>query len=194
MQRAILWTSLSMVMFAANSIFVRLALVEGGIGAGTFSMIRILSAAVMLVILATIMKRKLKGSWRGATALFGYVFFFSYAYLSLDAGTGALILFALVQITMLGVGLFLGERLSLVQMVGVGLAFIGLGWLLLPGSAAPSLGAALAMAVAGVSWGAYSLIGRSATDPIAETAGNFLRASPIAIVLLGHVLRRYELG
>ena len=190
-QKAFLWTAISMTMFAANSIFVRLALVEGNIGAGAFSAIRVFSGAMMLLLLTLVMGRKLRGSWQGALALFGYVFFFSYAYVSLSAGIGALILFACVQMTMLGVGLFLGERLSSIQIVGVVLAFVGLGWLLLPASslatsmAAPSLVSAGAMALAGVSWGIYSLLGRSAKDPIAETAGNFLRASPLTLVLVG---------
>lgn len=188
MYRVFLLTALSMVMFAANSVFVRLALVEGAIGAGTFSAIRLVSGALVMAVLAKVIGRSLKGSWRGALALFGYVAFFSYAYLALSAGVGALILFACVQITMLGVGVYLGERLSPLQMTGVVLAFGGLGWLLLPGSEAPSPAAAIAMIIAGVCWGIYSLLGRSAKDPIAETAGNFLRASPLALILVGVVL------
>ena len=182
MQTAAL-TSLAMIAFAANSVIGRLGLLGGDIGGGTFALFRILAGAITLVILVR-PKLSEAGSWKSGAALFTYAAFFSYAYISLPAGTGALILFALVQITMLGAGLLAGERLTALQWTGVTVAIAALIWLLLPGLSAPDPIGAGAMAIAGIAWGAYSLFGRGAGDPGVNTAGNFIRASVIAIALL----------
>lgn len=176
-------TALAMIAFAANSVIGRLGLLGGDIGAGTFALIRIVAGAITLAILVR-PKLSEAGSWKSGIALFIYAAFFSYAYISLPAGTGALILFALVQITMLGAGLIAGERLTGLQTAGVLVAIGALVWLLLPGLSAPDPLGAGAMAIAGVAWGAYSLFGRGAGDPGANTAGNFLRAGVIAVFIL----------
>lgn len=179
--------ALAMVAFAANSLLARLALAEDGAGAWGFSLIRILSGALVLALLV---RRHLAGagSWQGAVTLLVYVAGFSFAYLALDAGLGALVLFASVQLTMIGWALVRGDRLGVLQWSGLALAFAALVWLLSPGGAAPAPLAVAAMLAAGIGWGAYSLIGRSATQPTAATAGNFLRAGLIALALTPLVL------
>lgn len=181
-------TALAMAAFAANSVLGRLGLVEGGIGPGSFVLIRLVSGALLLCLIAGPRRSLAAASPAGALSLFAYAAFFSYAYLALAAGTGALILFAAVQVTMVGAGLAKGERLSGLQWGGLGLALAGLAWLLSPGLAAPSPAGALAMAVAGVAWGAYSLLGRGKGDPTARTAGNFLGASLITLPALPFAL------
>ncbi len=123
------------------------------------------------------------GSWLSALALFGYAAGFSFAYISLSAATGALLLFGAVQVTMIGHGVWSGERLRTLQLVGLILAFGGLVGLLLPGLTAPPLSGSLLMLGAGLAWGVYSLRGKGAGNPVAVTAGNFLRAAPISAAL-----------
>lgn len=178
--RTFVLTAIAMVAFAANSVLGRLALVEQEAGAGGFALIRLVSGAVALGLILLIQRRPPTGDWRSGAALLGYAAFFSYAYIALPAGTGALILFALVQITMVGAGRLAGERLTALQWTGVAAAIAALGWLLSPGLEAPSPIAALSMAVAGVSWGLYSLYGRRKSDPTAATGGNFIRAAVLA--------------
>ena len=125
------------------------------------------------------------GSWRAAFALFVYAAAFSLAYITLSAGAGALLLFGAVQATMVTTGLVRGERLTASQWFGYVVALVGLAALLTPGAAAPPIRGALLMLTAGIAWGAYSLLGRGAVDPLAATAGNFLRALPMAVILLG---------
>lgn len=173
----------AMLAFAGNSILGRLALVAGEAGAGGFVLIRLLSGAVTLALLAALQGKALRGDWRSATALLGYAALFSYAYLALPAGTGAMILFAMVQTTMVGAGLRRGETLSPVQWAGLILSLVALGWLLSPGLEAPHPLGAAAMAGSGICWGTYSLLGRTPTDPTAATAGNFARAAALAAVL-----------
>ena len=179
----------TLTAFAANSVFCRLALKPGLIGANEFTLIRLLSGALILLPVlipggAAWLKRPGKGTLLQAASLFGYAFFFSRSYVELDAGTGALILFAVVQITMIGAALFQGERLGALQWAGVFLAFAGLTYLLLPGVTAPPPGGAAAMAVAGFFWGAYSLLGRGVASPIAQTGRNFLLTIPFCALLL----------
>ena len=193
--RTALLTTVTMISFAANSILARLALRQGEIDAGTFTAVRIVSAAVGLALVLTFSGEKLStlkghGSWRAAAALFGYAAAFSFAYLSLDAGTGALILFAAVQITMITVGVKRGERPLPSEWVGLVMALAGLAYLVSPGLAAPTappapplIGAAL-MAVSGMAWGFYSLAARGARSPVAATASNFARAAPMAVAIL----------
>jgi len=180
-------TSVAMVAFAGNSLLCRSALKGTQIDAASFTAIRIASGAAALCILVLARRGaavKGVGTWQSAFWLFAYAIGFSYAYLTLSAGTGALLLFGAVQATMIGYGLAKGERLRATQVAGMAIAFAGLAGLLLPGATAPApLGAAL-MLFAGVSWGIYSLRGRAAGgDPTAVTAGNFLRAVPFALLL-----------
>ena len=180
---------LVMVAFAANSVLGRLGLLSGEIGAGSFALIRLISGAAMLALIAGLRASFSSGTWRGGLTLLIYATFFSYAYLELSAGTGALLLFAMVQITMVGAGLLAGERFSSLQWAGILTAFGALVWLCSPGISAPPLIPAIAMMIAGIGWGAYSLIGRgAATTPTLTTAGNFWRASLIGTVLLAPIL------
>lgn len=178
-------TSLALVAFAANSVLGRLGLLGGDIGAGSFALIRLLSGALILALIVGPRAILKAGSWAGGFWLFIYAAFFSYAYIALAASTGALLLFAIVQITMVGAGLLAGERFTLLQWSGLIAALLALVWLLSPGLEAPPLFAAVTMMVSGVGWGVYSLLGRKAgTDPTITTAGNFLRASLIGIVAI----------
>ncbi|MCO5167176.1 MAG: DMT family transporter [Planctomycetes bacterium] len=171
-----------MLAFAGNSLLCREALGRRGMDPVSFTTLRVLSGAALLVVLARRLDPGARaGSVAGAAALFAYALAFSLAYVTLEAGVGALLLFGAVQATMLGAGLAVGERPSPVQWAGLLAALGGLVHLLLPGLAAPDpLGAAL-MLLAGVAWGAYSLLGRGAQRPIAATAGNFVRAAPLAL-------------
>lgn len=186
--RVILITSLAMTAFAANSVLGRLALIEVEIGAGIFALIRLISGAVVLGLLVFAQSSRPTGSWLGGLALLIYAAFFSYAYLALPAGTGAVILFAVVQMTMLGWGIAKGERPWPLQWIGLILSLSALVWLVSPGIAAPSIPGAAAMAIAGIGWGAYSLLGKAAGDPTTATAGNFIRASMMAAILALPVL------
>lgn len=177
--------ALAMIAFAGNSLLCRLALKHTAIDAASFTTIRLLSGAVMLWLVVRMRggARAGAGNWLSALALFAYAAGFSYAYLSLSAASGALLLFGAVQATMIGHGLWRGERLRWPQLVGLLLAFGGLVGLLLPGLSAPPLQGAALMLGAGVAWGIYSLRGRGAGDATRVTAGNFLRAVPIAAAL-----------
>ena len=183
--RAIVLTVLAMIAFAANSILCRIALAHTGIDPASFTAIRLLSGAIVLWLVVRLRGgvQRDSGSWMSALALFGYAAAFSFAYVSLPAATGALLLFGAVQVTMIGHGIWAGERLRMRQVGGVVLAFAGLTVLLLPGLSAPPLQGAVLMLGAGVAWGVYSLRGRGAGDPTHVTAGNFLRAVPIALAL-----------
>jgi drug/metabolite transporter (DMT)-like permease len=185
--RVFILTALAMCAFAGNSLLCRLALAGTAIDAGTFTTIRIVSGAVVLWLIVMLRSRTSEspraGSWLSALALFAYAAGFSLAYLRLSAGTGALLLFGAVQATMIGYGLWAGERLRTKQWLGLAAALGGLVGLLLPGLTAPPLHSAALMLGAGVAWGIYSLRGKGAGDPLAATAGNFLRAVPFALAL-----------
>ncbi|MGA9574198.1 MAG: DMT family transporter [Lysobacterales bacterium] len=183
--RIVTLTSMAMVAFAGNSLLCRQALIHTAIDPASFTAIRLVSGALMLWLVVR-MKQKApagKGSWPSAFALFAYAAGFSFAYVSLPAASGALLLFGAVQATMIGHGIWKGERLRPLQLVGVALAFGGLVGLLLPGLSAPPLLGALLMIGAGVAWGVYSLRGKGAGDPTRVTAGNFMRAVPITLAL-----------
>lgn len=183
--RIALITVMAMAAFAANSLLCRLALRGTGIDAATFTTIRIASGALSLWLLTSLSGTGVKraGNWASAFALFVYAAGFSFAYLSLDASTGALMLFGAVQSTMIGYGLRRGERFAATQWVGLACALAGLVGLLLPGLSAPPLAGSLLMIAAGAAWGVYSLRGKGAAYPTAATAGNFMRALPFAIAL-----------
>lgn len=183
--RTITLTVLAMIAFAGNSLLCRAALKHTSIDAASFTTIRLVSGAMMLWLLVK-MRRTMpggKGNWLSAVALFIYAAGFSFAYVSLPAATGALLLFGAVQATMIGHGIWAGERLRRLQLVGLVLAFGGIVGLLLPGLSAPPLYGSLLMLGAGVAWGVYSLRGKGAGDPASVTAGNFLRTAPISIIL-----------
>jgi drug/metabolite transporter (DMT)-like permease len=178
-------TSLAMLAFAGNSLLCRMALKDTGIDAASFTSIRLISAALTLwlVVRLTSNTGSGKGNWPSAIALFAYAAGFSFAYINLTAATGALLLFGAVQTTMIGYGIWRGERLLNLQLLGLALALGGLVGLTLPGLSAPPLVSSLLMIGAGAAWGVYSLRGKGAGDPTLVTAGNFLRTVPITIAL-----------
>ena len=178
-QRALALTGIAMLALAANPLLCRMALGAGHIDAASFTGIRVVAGAVMLKLLITWTRRggaRKPVDWRAVVTLFGYMIFFSFAYLSISVGTGALILFGAVLLTMFAVALHSGERFSPLSWAGLAIAIFGLVYLVSPGVTAPEpLGAAL-MVVAGVAWGLYSLLGRGEADPLGTTADNFLYA------------------
>jgi drug/metabolite transporter (DMT)-like permease len=184
--RVLMLTGLAMVAFAANSLLCRFALRQGLIDPASFGAVRLLAGAVTLAAIACWPGRPrpvLRPDWIAAAMLFAYVGCFSFAYLSLPAGTGALILFGAVQLTMLGLGLLSGERLLPLAWLGFMLAVAGLVYLVWPGVAAPPAWGSVLMAMAGVAWGVYSLRGRGVADPIGATARNFIWALPLGLGL-----------
>lgn len=178
-------TLLTMIAFAGNSVLCRIALKHTSIDAASFTSIRLVSGAVVLWAIACFFRSgsRGRGNWISAFALFAYAAGFSFAYISLTAATGALLLFGAVQATMIGHGLWVGERFRKQQLVGLMLAFAGLVGLLLPGLSAPPLASSVLMLIAGVAWGVYSLRGKGTGDPTRVTAGNFLRSSLFAAAL-----------
>src|SRR5712691_9246618 len=175
--RPILYTTATLFAFAGNSILTRLALGRATIDAATFSTIRLAAGAGMLLLVTASIggeRLHIRGSWMSAAILFFYAVPFSFAYNSLSAGTGALILFGSVQLTMMLAALWSGERPHALQWLGLGLALAGLVYLVLPGLAAPSLVGSASMALAGISWGFYSLRGRGARNPLEQTTSNFV--------------------
>jgi len=184
-----------MIAFASNSLLCRAALTQTGIDAASFTFVRVFSGAAALWIILK-MRRKLRvertasplversaGNWLSALALFVYAAGFSFAYNTLAAGTGALLLFGAVQATMILWGLSKGERLRAIQIVGLVAAVTGLVVLVFPGLSAPPLTGSILMLGAGIAWGVYSLRGRDETNPAGTTAGNFLRAVPFAALV-----------
>lgn len=187
--RTVVLTAIAMMAFAGNSLLCRLALKHTNIDAASFTTIRLLSGALMLWLIVSARRCDNpgefsdKGSWLSACALFTYAAGFSFAYISLPTATGALLLFGAVQATMISYGIWRGERLRSLQLVGLFLALGGMVGLLLPGLSAPPLWGSVLMLGAGVAWGVYSLRGKGAGDPSGVTAGNFLRAVPMAMAL-----------
>ncbi|MEO7050857.1 MAG: DMT family transporter [Rhodanobacter sp.] len=189
-------TTLCMVAFASNSVLARVALKQTGIDAASFTAIRLISGAVVLLLVVRSANRTSgqRGSWWSGAALFAYAASFSFAYVSLPTATGALLLFGAVQVTMIVYGLWVGERLVKLQLAGLLLAFGGLGLLFLPGlSIRPPLASSLLMLGAGVCWGIYSLRGKGVGDPLRITAGNFARAAAFTVVLSILLLNRLSL-
>lgn len=187
--RVIVLTVLAMVAFAANSVLARLALSSGAIDAAAFTGVRLASGAVVLGVLLWLRAGgaaalpKLTGSWTQSAALFGYAICFSFAYTLLGASMGALILFTSVQIGMVTRAVWAGDRPAVLEWVGLLAAAAAFVYLVSPGLTAPHpLGAAL-MIVAGLCWAGYSLLGRGSSQPLSDTAGNFIRCLPLAVLL-----------
>ena len=185
MRNTVLLTLLAMIAFAANSVLCRLALGAGHIDAASFASVRVISGAIALAAIVFYRSNgriERDANWRSALALFVYMVFFSFAYLSLGAGTGALILFAAVQLTMFIVALRSGEILSPLSWLGLLLAIGGLVYLVSPGVTAPEPVGAVLMTIAGIAWGVYSLLGRQVADPTRATAWNFLLSVPLVMI------------
>jgi len=186
--RAVAYTSMAMLAFAGNSIICRLALRDGAIDPASFTAVRLISGAVVLLLIFQLTRRgdsvRRHGGWISALMLFLYAICFSYAYISLSAGAGALILFGFVQATMITIGVWSGDRPRIVEWLGWSVAFAGLVWLVLPGVAAPEpIGASL-MAIAGIAWGIYSIRGRAESDALASTASNFTLSLAMVLAML----------
>ena len=190
--RTVALTFFTLIAFASNSVLCRLALAPGLIGAGTFTGVRLLSGAMVLMLMVALRGRAtaVQGTWGSAVALFAYAAPFSFAYLRIPAGVGALVLFGTVQATMIGSDLLKGKGLRSTELAGLVLAVAGLTALTLPGVSAPDPAGVGLMVVAGVAWGIYSLRGRAAIDPLKSTATNFSRsllfAMPLGIASLGY--------
>ena len=184
--RAPALSAAALVCFAANSLLCRAALGAGRIDPGSFTAVRLGAGAVALALLlgASRRARPAGGSWASALALVTYAATFSLAYVRIRAGVGALVLFALVQATMVGYGVATGARLGVRGWAGGALATAGLAWLTLPGAGAPDSAGVVLMAIAGVAWGVYSIRGGRAVDPLATTADNFVRAAPLGLLFL----------
>ena len=186
--KTILLTGLALIAFAANSVLCRLALGNEAIDAASFTVIRLLSGTVVLLIIIgatrNIKGTSEKGSWSASFMLFLYAITFSYAYISLDTGTGALILFGSVQITMILLSLLSGTRLHFTEWAGMTVAFTGFVYLVLPGVTTPSTIGFLLMTIAGIAWGIYTLKGRGSKNPLMDTAYNFLRTTPLVVLLV----------
>lgn len=183
----ILLTALVMIAFAANSILCREALATKEINVAEFTAMRLVSGSIVLFFIVYFKNKKviIGGGWISAFALFGYATCFSFAYLRLSAGTGALLLFGSVQLTMFTWGLLKGERISKIKWLGILIALGGMIWFVMPGIESPPLLWAVIMMGSGLCWGVYSLCGRGVKNPIVSTAGNFIRTIPmIAIVYI----------
>jgi drug/metabolite transporter (DMT)-like permease len=182
---ALLLTAVAMLAFAGNSLLCRLALRPHAIDPTSFTLLRVVAGAVTLSLLCARRPTRATvraGSWRSALALAGYAIAFALAYVALDAATGTLVLFGAVQVTMLAWGLAHGERPPRLAWAGFVAATAGLALLLVPGVSAPDPAGLALMAVAGISWGVYSLRGRGVADPVAATTSNFLRAAPLCLL------------
>lgn len=188
MLRTAIATSVAMVAFAANSLLARLALGGGAADAASYTSIRLVSGAIALAGIVTVLRRRrslseVPGNWISAFALFAYAVAFSYAYLDLGAATGALVLFASVQATMISWSIGRGDRPAPLQVAGFIIAFVAFVYMLLPGLRMPNPVGTVLMMVSGLAWGVYSLRGRGLEDPLSETAGNFVRSVPFCLFL-----------
>lgn len=175
---------IAMFAFAANSVLCRIALRGEHIDPVSFTNLRLLSGAV--VLLPLLFRRSIAGrifSLKNAFFLMAYAMCFSVAYIHLDTGTGALLLFGTVQLTMIAYGIIQGEKLSLIRALGLVMASIGIAALLMPGAGTPPAGSAMLMAAAGLAWAAYTLGGKNSHDAAVSTAGNFLLAAPLALII-----------
>lgn len=182
-------TAITLLAFAANSLLCRMALGGDLIDPVSFTAIRLISGALVLLPISRIFTEptleKGSGSWGSGLALFGYAAAFSLAYISLSTGIGALILFGAVQITMISAALIAGERLGVPQWMGSIIALAGLVYLVLPGISSPNPIGAVLMCVSGISWGVYSIRGKGVSTPVSMTGGNFIRAALMGLILCG---------
>jgi len=179
-------TLLALIAFAANSVLCRMALLDDNIDAISFTVVRIVSGAVTLALLVALRnpaQLRRRPNWVAGAALLAYMVLFSLAYVTLGAGSGALVLFGFVQLTMMGVALLSKEHFPPLAWLGLAIAVVGVIYLVRPGAEAPNAIAALQMAGAGIAWGAYSVIGRGSQYPLQDTAGNFLLCVPFALLL-----------
>ena len=183
--KTVLLTIGAMLAFAANSLLSRFALGDQLVDAASFTTIRVVSGALTLALIALPRWRvgtRVATDWRAVATLFAYTIFFSFAYVQLDAGTGALILFGAVQLTMFVVALRQGEYFSLWSWAGLTVAILGLVYLVSPGVTAPDPLGAILMTVAGIAWGGYSLLGKGISDPVIATTNNFVFAVPLVVI------------
>ncbi|MFY8349700.1 DMT family transporter [Pseudoalteromonas sp. SSM20] len=185
--RILLITVLSLIAFAGNSILCRIALGQGQIDAASFTSIRLLSGAITLFILYALFHKNKqtvsKGSWFGAVYLFTYAVTFSYAYISLETAIGALVLFSSVQFSMLAYTFLSGTKIYPIEWFGALIAFIGFSYLVLPDISSPSLIGFVLMVVSGMAWAGYTLVGKKSSNPLADTAFNFMRTIPFITLL-----------
>ena len=181
-----LLTAFALTAFAFNSILCRMALGNDEMDAAGFTVVRLVAGAMTLALIsATFGKTQSiwrSGQWTSAFFLFAYAICFSFAYLGLSTGTGALILFGSVQMTMIAAALVKGDRPGVLELVGVAVAFGGLVYLVFPGLTAPPLASSLLMAASGAAWGFYTLRGKGSGNPLAETTGNFVRSVPMIVL------------
>ena len=184
-----LLTTIAMLAFAANSLLCRLALAAGLIDAGSFTLIRLLSGAVTLIAIML-----LRGNWRGqipttrfsllaGIALFGYAALFSFAYVKLAAGTGALLLFGAVQLTLLALYWWQGERFKALELVGIIVSLVGFAWLMLPSATRPDVWSAILMALSGICWAGFTALGKQAPTPSSGITSGFIAASILGLIL-----------
>ena len=190
-------TVLALVAFAGNSVLCRLALADSSIDAASFTTVRLVSGAIALLIILSATSRGTRpasyGSWMSAAMLFLYAACFSFAYISLDTGIGALILFGMVQATMVAGALMAGDRPTVAEWLGWLLAIGGFVYLVSPGLTAPSPGGSALMAIAGIAWGIYSLRGRNESFALAGTTYNFVRSVPLVLVVSAFSLQDLHL-
>lgn len=182
------YTVLALLAFAANSVLCRLALASDAIDAFSFTSIRLLSGIVVLVVLSKIIHptevATVKGGWRASILLFTYALTFSFAYITLETGTGALILFATVQIVMIMAGLLSGDKLHRIEWLGLVVAFAGFVYLVMPGLATPSLLGFILMSISGIAWSFYTILGKGSINPLLDTTYYFIRTLPFVIILM----------
>lgn len=188
----------ALLAFAGNSVLCRLALGENTIDAASFTSIRLLSGIIMLIALVSLSSKKSesvsRGSWFAALMLFVYALAFSYAYISLDTGIGALILFGSVQIAMIIIGIITGNKLHTIEWIGLIIAFSGIVYLVAPSLTTPSLSGFILMMIAGTAWAFYTLKGRGSKNPLRDTAYNFLRTSPLLVLLIIFALQNAHIS
>lgn len=184
-----LLTAIAMLAFAANSLLCRLALAAGLIDAGSFTLIRLLSGAATLIVIML-----LRGNWRSqipttrfslfaGVALFGYAALFSFAYVKLAAGTGALLLFGAVQLTLLALYWWQGQRFKRLELIGIAVSLLGFAWLMLPSATRPDVWSALLMVLSGICWAGFTALGKQAPTPSSGITWGFITASIFGLLL-----------
>lgn len=184
-----LLTAIAMLAFAANSLLCRLALAAGLIDVGSFTLIRLLSGAVTLIAIML-----LRGNWRSqipttrfslfaGVALFGYAALFSFAYVKLAAGTGALLLFGAVQLTLLALYWWQGQRFKRLELIGIAVSLLGFAWLMLPSATRPDVWSALLMVLSGICWAGFTALGKQAPTPSSGITWGFITASIFGLLL-----------